>query len=381
MIPFNEKWNVVKSEGVCFICLIPGHQCTECTAQKCGICAGPHHNLLHNPRRIPQDNETLIPNGNNYNANLNFLETCEVKSPNNELEGNKMPGRSFLPIVSIKIRNNTYELSGSAFLDSGSEINILSTKCCNQLKLKGEPVMINIVGAGGIVIRKNTKKITLTIVEDSGTQTEIECIVLDDACGKGIPMGKEILERFNEYDTTKMNPWCNKKREIDILIGMSSPQFHKRKIIKEERNGLTLIETPFGICVVGPVPKGDQVNYMSGIIHSNHVTLEYDDIKYENEFKFVEAEMAGISKECPCLTKTDDELKFEKLMETSWSKDEDGRLQVQLPWKVDPNTLENTRIQAINRDIKIRQQMAKKLGVMKLFAEQINEMIKEGVLH
>ena len=151
-------------------------------------------------------------------------------------------------------------------------------------------------------------------------------------------------------------------------------------LIKEERNGLTLIETPFGICVVGPVPKGDQVNYMSGIIHSNHVTLEYDDIKYENEFKFVEAEMAGISKECPCLTKTDDELKFEKLMETSWSKDEDGRLQVQLSWKVDPNTLENNRIQAINRDIKIRQQMAKKLGVMKLFAEQINEMIK-GVLH
>ena len=228
LIPFNEKWNVVKSEGVCFICLIPGHQRTECTAQKCGICAGPHHNLLHNPRRIPRDNETLIPNGNNYNANLNFLETCEVKSLNNELEGNKMPGRSFLPIVSIKIRNNTYELSGSALLDSGSEINILSTKCCNQLKLKGEPVMINIIGAGGIVIRKNTKKVTLTIVEDSGTQTEIECIVLDDACGKGIPMGTEILERFNEYDTTKMNPWCNKKREIDILIGMSSP-YKRRK--------------------------------------------------------------------------------------------------------------------------------------------------------
>ena len=90
--------------------------------------------------------------------------------------------------------------------------------------------------------------------------------------------------------------------------------------------------------------------------------------------------MAGTSKECPCQTKTD-ELKFEILMETFWSKGEDGRLEEQLPWKVDPNTLENKRVQAINKDIKIRKHMTKKLGVMKLFEEQINEMIKEGVSH
>ena len=110
---------------------------------------------------------------------------------------------------------------------------------------------------------------------------------------------------------------------------MSSPQFHKRKIIKEEPNGITLTETLFG----------DEVNYMSGIIQSNHVTLEYDDINDENEYKFVEAEMGWYIERCPCQTKTDDEYKFEKLMEMSWSKGENGRLQVQLAWKVNPNTL------------------------------------------
>ena len=60
------------------------------------------------------------------------------------------------------------------------------------------------------------------------------------------------------------------------------------------------------------------------------------------------------------------ELKFGKLMETSWEKDENGRLQIRLP-----NTLENNREQALNRDIKIRQQLSKKVEVLKLFEEQI----------
>ena len=143
-----------------------------------------------------------------------FSETREAKSLNNKLERSNMPDRSFLTIVSIKIRNDTSDISCNALLDSGSEINILSTKCCNQLKLKGEPVMINIVGDGGLVIRKNTKKVTLTLVEDSGAQIVIECIVLDDACGKVIPMGKEILEQFKEYDITKNNKWCNRKTKL-----------------------------------------------------------------------------------------------------------------------------------------------------------------------
>ena len=156
MIPFNEKWNVVKSVGVCFNCLIPGHQRTKCNTPKCGICAGPHRNVLHNPRRIPRDTDTLDPKATTYNANVNFLEKSEAKSPNNKLERSNIPGRIFLPIVSIKIRNDASEISCNALLDS--EIKMLSTKCCNRLKLKGEPVMINIVGAGGLVIRKNTKR-------------------------------------------------------------------------------------------------------------------------------------------------------------------------------------------------------------------------------
>ena len=342
LIAFNEKWNVVKSLGVCFICLTPGHQRTECTALKCNICGGPHHNLLHNPRRGPGDtNQPLNPNADPYASNnVSFIRDSKADATGHQTGKSNLPGRSFLPIVNMKLRNGTHQHLGKALLDSGSEINILSKRCYNQLKLRGESVTISIVGVGGVVTRKFTKKVKLIVTENSGKETEIECVVLDEACGKVNPMEKEILDRFKGYDLVSDNP-TNQEEEIDILIGMSSPQFHKRRIVEGESNGLTLIETPFGYCVVGPVPRGTSVNYMDGIIRSNHVSLESDDIKEGDLLKFVEAEMAGILKECPCSTRSDDELKFDKIMETSWKKGEDGRLEVRLSWKIDPNSLEN----------------------------------------
>ena len=50
-----------------------------------------------------------------------------------------------------------------------------------------------------------------------------------------------------------------------------------------------------------------------------------------NLWNFVEAEIAGISKDCPCQLKTDEEVKYEKVMYSSWSRDNSGRFEVKLP--------------------------------------------------
>ena len=51
----------------------------------------------------------------------------------------------------------------------------------------------------------------------------------------------------------------------------------------------------------------------------------------------LEAEMAGIHKECQCTIKTDDEIIFEKIMITAWQRGDDGGLQVRSPWELDPS--------------------------------------------
>ena len=55
----------------------------------------------------------------------------------NQSQIKRLPGRSFLPIVEMKLKSQKINYSCKALLDSGSEINIMSRKCCNRLQLKG----------------------------------------------------------------------------------------------------------------------------------------------------------------------------------------------------------------------------------------------------
>ena len=78
--------------------------------------------------------------------------------------------------------------------------------------------------------------------------------------------------------------------------------------------------------------------------------------------------------------KTDDEILFDDKIKSAWSTDASGRFEVRLPWKIDPETLENNRAQAENRDAKLIQQLKRKKDVHKLFNQQINEMIENGII-
>ena len=53
-LPNNNRWNWIKTKGVCFRCLNPGHNRWKCRAPYCPVngCGRPHHVLLHNDSEI-----------------------------------------------------------------------------------------------------------------------------------------------------------------------------------------------------------------------------------------------------------------------------------------------------------------------------------------
>ena len=290
-IPFYEKWNTVKDMRICFICLKPGHRRMECSEKKCEVCTGPHHKLLHNPRRLPERAPPMNPEAPEYTSGtVSMSYTKEVRKSKGCL-----PNRSFLPIVQVKLKKDEQQCLGKALLDSGSELNVMSKRCYHRLQLKGDSVMVRIVGAGGVVSRRYTKLVTIDIIDNMNVETEIECIILDQVCGKAIPVRKDIIEQFNHYNIPQV---CTREEEIDILLGMSSPQFHRHRIVSGKPNSLTLIETIFGYCIVGPAPIENKGNYENGVIRVNNVTLLNERFDDEIIFKNLEAEMAGVYKEC-----------------------------------------------------------------------------------
>ena len=51
-----------------------------------------------------------------------------------------------------------------------------------------------------------------------------------------------------------------------------------------------------------------------------------------------------------------------------------------LPWKFDPDTFKNNRVQALDRDAKLMKRLKRESDVMLLFEEQMDEMISTGII-
>ena len=61
----NDKWEYVKMKRLCFICLKENHRQLDCQSDKCSVCDGPHHSVLHNPL------ESMYHNSNDTRMQLN----------------------------------------------------------------------------------------------------------------------------------------------------------------------------------------------------------------------------------------------------------------------------------------------------------------------
>ena len=287
----------------------------------------------------------------------------------------RVPSRAFLPIVRSKLisRNNTAMVA--TLLDSGSEVNIISRKMANQLGLKGEPFVIDTIGVGAVSTQQFTEKVQLFIEDIMGRETYIEAIILNKACGNALPIPSDVIEKISEKFHVNPRSLFTSGGEIDLLLGMSVPQLHKQSGMQID-DGLCLIETRFGPCVTGKSNTFPNGNYESSLLNVNYIQIKEE----VDMWRFLEAEIAGVNKECPCQKKSDEEVKYEQVMDNAWSRDEAGRFQVKLPWKIDPNTLPNNKSQALQRDVNLRTQLAKNSKVKELFSEQIQEMIKIGVI-
>ena len=114
--------------------------------------------------------------------------------------GKEYPRRCFLPIVKSTLISISSKIQGEAttILDSGSELNIMNSTLCKKIRLIGSPVLIDIVGVGGKVFKKQTKCVNVLIEDHIGYQTPIECIVLDKTCGMALKVDSSVLSTFWE---------------------------------------------------------------------------------------------------------------------------------------------------------------------------------------
>ena len=109
------------------------------------------------------------------------------------MSGSNNISRSFLSIVRMTLSNKEIDVSSIAVLDSGSEVNITTPRCCQLLRLKGEAIVLNIIRAGGITSRVQTKRVELIVKDKSVVGTLIECIVLSKASRRAPVINEAVI--------------------------------------------------------------------------------------------------------------------------------------------------------------------------------------------
>ena len=354
----DARWERVKSLRCCFNCLKFGHRGFECSEGLCSVCSRPHHYVLH--RFMVNDPSSQVL----------------ASSPVCRNEGKQLQiSRSCLPIMRVQVKSAQRSRICTVSLDSHSEINIISSRCAQQLGLVGEPFLLIIEGAGGVKTMMRTKIVCLKVVDRSGESHELECVVLNKACGRAVKIDKKLISNENVKTLKEMGVYTE-GGEIDLLIGMTNPLLHKQIALIPFVDMLYVMETCLGHCLVGSNPTTKV--YEVGQYNVNSICVldhDSDEMLWRNH---LEAEMAGIIPvECH---KSEDELKFENRMKIERVEGEGNRLRVSLAWKINPETFENNRQQALENDIRLLRQLKKNQEVLEIFEEQFNEMVVLKVL-
>ena len=85
--------------------------------------------------------------------------------------------------------------------------------------------------------------------------------------------------------------------DIDFLVGMSSPELHKQISMEKLPNGLSIMRTRFGSCIVGTAPNISNGNYECGAFPVNNISMLSDPLSGVNIWKRFQCEVAGINRE------------------------------------------------------------------------------------
>ena len=269
-----------------------------------------------------------------------------------------------------------------AVLGSCSELNIITTRCCNKLKLRGTPTIISVTGAGGHVTLARSKIVEVMIVDTFGVKTSLECVVFDKACGRSLKIDGEIIEKCKLKYKLDEKDIVSEGGDIDILVGMPKPALHRQFSMEVIDGDMAIWSTRFGKCIVGTAPRPGMGNYeASPFTVSSACIVSEDATEDKPSFReILECELAGINREPMWAKRTVEDIQFDEKMKTGLTQDEDGRLKVDMPWNCDPDkTLENNRLQAVQSDMLLMKQLKKDPIVSKLFQEVKEGMIKEGI--
>lgn len=291
--PHNEKLDFLKSKGLCYGCLLPGHMSKGCvqrlTCQKCSL---KHPTILHLPDRKP-----VLPKSQDGDSSLTVTDTVISETCGCTGAGHLVCSLAIVP-VRVKSKKSNQEVLTYAFLDPGSSATFCTEQLMKELKLTGRKTNILLRTMGQ---ERSVSTHVCTELEISGLNENNFVDLPQVFSQKEIPVKGENIPQQKDVQKWKYLEEVHLPQidaGIGLLIGTNVPKILEPwKVINSRGDGPYAVKTILGWIVNGPLERENiQTNRNTGWtqVMANRisvVTLE-NLIQQQMRYDFPECEQA-----------------------------------------------------------------------------------------
>lgn len=337
----------VKQLKICENCLSDSHKVEHCTYSLCKFCNSKHNRLLHdvminssplNLQTIPSTSGNRSFGGFGSASGLGAANSAALVCKDNTVKSSKV----LLATVIVKILDaGGEEHFCKAMLDSGSQVNLISTRLCQLLKLKMKSANF-LVETVGSSVHSSQYQTDVTIrpwMNTSNHAIPINCLVMKNITGDQPNWDVKSLKITIPNTFTLADPNWSVSQPVDLLIGGQ----HYWSIVRDETHflglGLPLMKnTLFGWVIVGPCDRNEE---SSNVVSCNLATLETCEQALKRFFAI---------EDVPSHASTIEEHKrVEEIYCATTTRDAEGRFEVDLPLKPNVENLESNRSNALRQ--------------------------------
>ncbi|XP_024890294.1 uncharacterized protein LOC112466438 [Temnothorax curvispinosus] len=369
-LPIAKRIAEARTRKICLNCLrSTAHTANKCTSGGCKTCTRKHNTLLH---LQTTGSEQAVSSGEKNNDK----DTAAPAAPDaiTAHTSSVSDGKSILlsTAVALVCAADRSQKPCRILLDSGSQVNLISRKCLNSLRLNPRSVSMSISGINGTATR-STEAVHVKLQSRLNSfSVTLDCIVTNRVTDS-VPAFSMKKSAFNLPQNIELaDPNFNVSSDIDILVG--AEVFWTLLCvgqIKASLNHPTLQKTRFGWIMGGRMGTRVSQNQKAIVLHT---TISNDELHNQLQ-RFWRIEDIPNNPN----NYTSEEQDCERYFLETVTRDSQGRYVVKLPLKEGwAHSLGHSRGIALDRFRALERRLDRDPTLKALYSEFMEEYIALG---
>ena len=376
---------MVKKHSLCRGCLRTGHRWRECRRKEtCETCGRFHPTLLHDERLTATQRETQLKR----TARDESTQTATSLQVTAERTTTPCSHSMIVPVRIWHRHHPEHHLVTYAVLDPQSDACFLKNTVQKSLQAAGEPTHLELSTMAGKT-RLKTEAVKDLVIESLDTGAEIKLpttytrddILIDRQL---IPRKATVQAWDHLQEVASRLPAYRADADIGLLLGLNcSPAIKPKETVTGADSDPWAVRTELGWCVVGIVKESTTPNTACCLVNTGdgttvrhyafrtqvrEVTLEQVTRLFDSDFK-EEARGAKVSQE---------DMRFEKLMDEQMVQREDGHYIAPLPLKDQSFNFPNNRIVAEQRLHSLKRRLLSNAHFREEYQTYMQDMLDKG---